>query len=69
MPKKGIVAEASSAGDLGYGVGDKVSHIKFGIGTVKDITKGDKDFEVTVEFPAGTKRMLASFAKLKKAEG
>ena len=50
-------------------MGDKVSHIKFGIGTVKDITKGDKDFEVTVEFPAGTKRMLASFAKLKKAEG
>ena len=69
LPKKGIVAEASSAGDLGYSVGDKVSHIKFGIGTVKDITKGDKDFEVTVEFPAGTKRMLASFAKLKKAEG
>ena len=33
---------------------------------VKSIVKGKKDFEVTVEFESGSKRMLASFAKLKK---
>lgn len=69
LPAKGISQSASSEGELGYSVGDKVRHIKFGIGTVKDIEKGEKDFEVTVDFPSGTKRMMASFAKLKKAEG
>lgn len=51
---------------LGYNTGDTVEHARFGKGTVKEITKGKKDFEVTVEFESGTKRMLASFAKLKK---
>ena len=69
LPAKGISQSASSEGELGYSVGDKVRHIKFGIGTVKDIEKGEKEFEVTVDFPSGTKRMMASFAKLKKAEG
>lgn len=52
--------------NLDYTTGDMVFHVKFGNGVVKDIIKGGKDFEVTVEFPAGTKKMLASFAKLKK---
>jgi DNA helicase-2/ATP-dependent DNA helicase PcrA len=69
LPEKGISQAASSEGDLGYSVGDKVKHIKFGVGIVKEIEKGEKDFEVTVDFPSGTKRMMASFAKLKKAEG
>jgi DNA helicase-2/ATP-dependent DNA helicase PcrA len=47
-------------------VGDKVQHIRFGIGTVTDITKGSKDYEVSVDFNGATKKMLASFAKLKK---
>ena len=68
MPFKGINQTVSNAGDLGYNVGDRVKHIKFGTGTVTNIIKGEKDFEVTVDFPAGTKKMLASFAKLKKAE-
>ncbi len=68
LPSKGINAIASSEGELGYTVGDKVKHIKFGVGTVKNIEKGSSDFEVTVDFPAGTKKMLASFAKLKKVE-
>ncbi len=59
---------ASPSGDLGYGVGDKVKHVKFGIGTVTSITMGSKDYEVTVDFPAGTKKMLASFAKLVKVD-
>lgn len=51
---------------LGYQVGDTVKHLKFGTGTVTDIRRGGKDFEVTVDFPSGTKRMLASFARLVK---
>ena len=50
-----------------YGVGDRVSHIKFGEGTVQEIKEGSKDYEVTVEFDDyGVKRMFAGFAKLKK---
>lgn len=54
---------------LDYETGDKVFHIKFGIGIVMDIKAGGRDYEVTVEFEkAGTKKMFASFAKLKKLE-
>ena len=59
---------AASASALGYGVGDRVKHIKFGIGTVRSITAGTHDYEVTVEFAAGVKQMLASFAKLVKVD-
>lgn len=52
---------------LDYAVGDRVRHIKFGVGTVTNIVNGGRDFEVTVEFDtAGVKKMLASFANLKK---
>lgn len=52
---------------LDYGVGDTVKHIKFGVGQVMEITEGGRDYEVTVDFiTAGTKKMFASFAKLKK---
>ena len=57
----------TKADKLEYGAGDRVRHIKFGDGTVKEIKDGGKDFEVTVEFDScGQKRMFASFAKLKK---
>ncbi len=56
------------ASELGYQVGDRVSHSKFGIGTVLELTKGTKDFEVTVQFGDTPKRMLASFAKLVKVD-
>ena len=50
-----------------YGVGDTVSHVKFGRGVVKNIVDGGRDYEVTVEFEGyGVKKMFASFAKLKK---
>ena len=35
-------------GELDYQVGDRVKHIKFGVGTVQEITKGGRDFEVAV---------------------
>lgn len=60
---------SASLKPLDYCVGDSVKHIKFGTGIVTDITKGGKDYEVTVDFPnSGIKKMLASFAKLKKIE-
>ncbi len=51
----------------GYGVGDRVRHMKFGEGTVTGITEGGRDYEVTVDFDGpGTKKMFAAFAKLQK---
>lgn len=52
---------------LDYKVGDTVRHIKFGVGTVTNIVSGGRDYEVTVSFESyGIKKMLASFANLKK---
>ena len=57
----------SAGGALFYQVGDRVRHIKFGDGEVMAIVSGGRDYEVTVDFDkAGTKKMFASFAKLKK---
>lgn len=67
--KEDIFDKKPSAGNvgLGYGIGDKVRHIKFGMGTVKEIKNGGRDYEVTVDFEnGGTKKMFASFAKLQK---
>ena len=59
--------KVTKAGNLDYEVGDTVRHIKFGVGIVKNIVEGGRDFEVTVDFDkAGVKKMFASFAKLKK---
>ena len=57
----------TKAASLEYGVGDRVRHMKFGEGTVADITEGGRDYEVAVDFDNfGRKKMFASFAKLKK---
>ena len=59
--------KVTKAGALDYEVGDTVRHIKFGVGIVKDIVEGGRDYEVTVDFDkVGVKKMFASFAKLKK---
>lgn len=59
--------KVTKAASLDYGVGDTVRHVKFGVGIVKNITEGGRDYEVTVDFDkAGVKKMFASFAKLKK---
>ncbi len=66
MPKQFEVKKETS---LSYNVGDTVKHIKFGVGVVKDIAEGGRDYEVTVDFDkVGVKKMFASFAKLKKVE-
>ena len=59
--------DVSVTGSLDYEVGDRVRHIKFGEGVVKQIDKGQRDYEVTVDFGGyGVKKMFAGFAKLKK---
>lgn len=59
--------EVKKADKLSYEVGDTVRHVKFGVGIVKNIVEGGKDYEVTVDFDqVGVKKMFASFAKLKK---
>lgn len=58
---------ALTGGSLDYSAGDRVTHIKYGFGTVMKIEEGPRDFQVTVDFDgAGTKIMYAAFAKLKK---
>ena len=53
--------------ELPYGIGDRVRHVKYGEGLVKNIVKEPRDYKVTVEFDnAGQKIMYASFAKLKR---
>ncbi|MBE5849773.1 MAG: DNA helicase PcrA [Lachnospiraceae bacterium] len=63
--KKGADITSQAAPD--YGPGDRVSHMKFGAGTVLNVEKGARDYEVTVDFDGfGTKKMFAAFAKLSK---
>lgn len=67
MQAKAFVTRGVVKAELNYGVGDTVSHIKFGKGVVKNIVDGGRDYEVTVEFDNyGVKKMFASFAKLKR---
>lgn len=69
QPSFGKAFVVNSVGKPDYAVGDRVRHIKFGPGTVEALEKGDKDYEVTVNFDrCGVRKMFASFAKLKKCE-
>lgn len=62
---KGASVPTGTAPD--YGIGDRVSHIKYGEGTVLNLVKEPRDYKVTVDFDkAGQKIMYASFAKLKR---
>ena len=66
----GLTKGAQVSGEKpAYDVGDRVKHIKYGEGTVLAMTKGTRDYEVTVNFEgAGQKIMYAAFAKLQKME-
>lgn len=67
VPVKTFSTEATASMSLSYQEGDRVHHIKFGEGTVLQIVAGGRDYEVTVDFDRfGTKKMFATFAKLKK---
>ena len=65
--QKSFASENTSGSSLSYVWGERVRHIKFGDGEVMAIVEGGRDYEVTVDFDkVGTKKMFASFAKLKK---
>jgi DNA helicase II / ATP-dependent DNA helicase PcrA len=59
----------SGADKLGWGVGDKASHKKWGVGTVVQ-TSGDGDgLTLDIAFQSiGIKRLLASFAPIEKVD-
>ena len=64
---KGNHTPKTSSFQLTYSVGDKVKHIKFGEGIVRDITRNESDYDVSIEFAKlGMRRMKASYAKLTK---
>ena len=71
---KNSLASLSKGGQIAgekpsYDTGDRVKHVKYGEGTVLSMTKGARDYEVTVNFDgAGQKIMYAAFAKLQKME-
>ena len=65
--QKGSQLAAGSGGSPDYAEGDRVRHVKFGVGTVLEIRSGGRDYEVTVDFDsAGVRKMFAKFAKLVK---
>lgn len=50
-----------------FNIGDKVSHIKFGKGSISEIKKISQDVFVTVDFEDGQSKQLSTrFARLKK---
>ncbi|MBD5500146.1 MAG: DNA helicase PcrA [Lachnospiraceae bacterium] len=58
---------AAVGGKPDYDAGDRVSHVKYGEGTVTAMEPGPRDYKVTVDFDeAGQRVMYAAFAKLKK---
>jgi DNA helicase-2/ATP-dependent DNA helicase PcrA len=58
--------EDQSAARITLGV--RVRHEQFGVGTVVGLEEHGDDYKVTVRFASvGTKKLLASFAKLQKA--
>lgn len=67
VSKAGSAQPNMSQAALAYKEGDRVRHIRFGDGTVKQMEPGPKDTKVTVEFDTcGQKVMYAAFAKLQK---
>jgi len=61
-------AHSQDNGPVSYVAGDKVAHGKWGEGTVIAVRGKDNDMELQIAFPApvGIKKLLASFAPIKK---
>ncbi|XZF75773.1 DNA helicase PcrA [Bacillus sp. AL-1R] len=65
-----VVAMKTTGGEsLGWRVGDKASHGKWGIGTVVSVKGEGEAMELDIAFPSpvGIKRLLAKFAPITKA--
>lgn len=61
-------SQDNAEGAVSFVAGDKVAHGKWGEGTVIAVKGKDQDMELQIAFPApiGIKRLLASFAPIKK---
>lgn len=71
-PRKPVmrpVSSASGGDEIGWKVGDKAEHGKWGIGTVVSVKGQGEGTELDIAFPSpvGIKRLLAKFAPIKKA--
>nr|WP_263323758.1 DNA helicase PcrA [Neobacillus sp. Marseille-Q6967] len=63
------IASTTGGDELGWKVGDKAEHGKWGIGTVVSVKGEGEGTELDIAFPSptGIKRLLAKFAPIKKA--
>ncbi|ETI70653.1 DNA helicase PcrA [Neobacillus vireti] len=63
------VSAATSGDEVGWKVGDKAEHGKWGTGTVVSVKGQGEGTELDIAFPSpvGIKRLLAKFAPIKKA--
>ena len=64
--RSAVVTQKPKASGLDYKVGDIVRHRVFGDGLVISMTPMANDTLVEVSFEAGTKKIMANFAKLTK---
>ncbi|EUJ29196.1 ATP-dependent DNA helicase [Listeria floridensis FSL S10-1187] len=67
--KKSVPAyETTGAAALGWAVGDKAQHKKWGVGTVVSVKGEGSNMELDIAFPSptGIKRLLAEFAPIEK---
>ncbi|MFJ7748221.1 DNA helicase PcrA [Peribacillus sp. NPDC097295] len=66
---RAVSAPSATGGEeIGWAVGDKASHKKWGVGTVVSV-KGDgegKELDIAFPSPTGIKRLLAKFAPIEK---
>ncbi len=62
------VARQTGGDTIGWNVGDKATHQKWGVGTVVSVLGAGEDKELNIAFPAptGIKKLLARFAPIKK---
>ncbi|MDM5297123.1 DNA helicase PcrA [Bacillus pumilus] len=58
----------TGAGSIGWAVGDKAAHKKWGVGTVVSVKGSGDSTELDIAFPSptGIKRLLAAFAPIEK---
>lgn len=61
-------AKTTGGEQIGWAVGDKASHQKWGVGTVVSVKgEGDaKELDIAFPSPIGVKRLLAKFAPVTK---
>jgi len=62
------IATATGGDDIGWAVGDKAEHKKWGIGTVVSVkgTGEGKELDIAFPSPVGIKRLLAKFAPINR---